>query len=117
MDKILEANCCSYLCTHEELIKIAEDKLNREIRISEIVNYYHILGNETRIKIIAILDGLELCVCDIAKAINLSIPATSQQLKILRNNKFLNQRKDGKTVYYSLKKEHSFTKIKDISLK
>ena len=78
----------------------------------EIADYYSILGNETRLKIIMILDGYELCVCDIAQTINLSIPATSQQLKILRNSKIINQRKDGRTIYYSLKSKYSFEVIK-----
>ncbi|NOY16751.1 MAG: helix-turn-helix transcriptional regulator [Gammaproteobacteria bacterium] len=43
----------------------------------------------------------ELCVCDIAESINLSVPATSQQLKMLKQAGILVQRNTGKMVYYS----------------
>ena len=51
--------------------------------------------------ILLILQDSELCVCDIADSIELSIPATSQQLKMLRQSGILTRKNAGKTVYYS----------------
>jgi ArsR family transcriptional regulator len=62
------------------------------------------LGNNTRLKIIVRLQYGELCVCEISEIINLSIPATSQQLKMLRQGNILKLRNEGKTAFYSLAK-------------
>jgi len=45
-------------------------------------------------------------VCDIATTLNMSHSSISHQLKILRENRVLKNRKDGKVVYYSLNDDH-----------
>lgn len=47
-----------------------------------------------------------MCVCDLTAVLNMNQPAISHQLKILKQNGFVKYRKDGKTVYYSLKDDH-----------
>ncbi len=64
-----------------------------------------------RLKIIFALEKGELCVCDVANAIGLSIPATSQQLKLLRLGKIVRFRTDGKMAYYSLVSPNLFDAI------
>jgi ArsR family transcriptional regulator len=48
----------------------------------------------------------ELCVCDLATLIDISVSAISHQLRMLRNLKIVKFRKSGKMVYYSLDDEH-----------
>jgi ArsR family transcriptional regulator len=48
----------------------------------------------------------ELCVCDIAKLLNLSQSAISHQLRILKAAKLVKFRREGKTVFYSLADDH-----------
>ena len=79
----------------------AKKKLSGYKELDKISNYFKLLSNNTRLKILLILMGEEMCVCDIAESIGLSIPATSQQLKALKQAEILAQRNAGKTVYYS----------------
>jgi len=78
--------------------RLAED----ENRLPELAEFYKLLGNATRLKILLALSADELCVCDIAHVLGLSIAATSHQLKLLRDQGWLKKRDDGKMVYYRL---------------
>ncbi len=78
--------------------RLAED----ENQLPELAEFYKLLGNATRLKILLALSADELCVCDMAHVLGLSIAATSHQLKLLRNQGWLKKRDDGKMVYYRL---------------
>ncbi|GBE07825.1 transcriptional repressor SdpR [bacterium BMS3Bbin11] len=92
---------CSTNCKTAQLIAANRKKISRYKNFSKAVVFYKLLGNQTRQKILLILIKSELCVCDIAESINLSVPATSQQLKMLKQAGILVQRNTGKMVYYS----------------
>ena len=53
-------------------------------------------------------DLAELCVCDIAKLMDVSQSAVSHQLRVLKGSKLVKFRREGKTLYYSLADEHVF---------
>ena len=78
----------------------SEDKLSR---ISEI---FKILGDPTRIKIMYSILKTELCVCDIAEAIDMTPSAVSHQLRNLKQLRLVTSRRSGKEIYYSLADEH-----------
>jgi len=78
--------------------RLAED----ENRLHDLAEFYKLLGNATRLKILLALSADELCVCDMAHVLGLSIAATSHQLKLLRDQGWLKKRDDGKMVYYRL---------------
>lgn len=66
---------------------------------------YKALGDETRLEIITMLFGKELCVCDIIDACTKSQPAISHHLKILKHAGLLQDRKEGKWVFYRINYE------------
>lgn len=74
--------------------------------IEDLANFFKIFGDKTRIRILYILKESELCVSCIAKQLDMSSPAVSQQLKILKINRLINSRREGKEVYYSLNDHH-----------
>ena len=76
--------------------------MTEERHIPALVSLYSLLGNKTRLKILFALAYGELCVCDIAHVLELSVAATSHQLKRLRDQGWLRMRNDGKMVYYRL---------------
>ncbi len=71
----------------------------------KIAEIYKALGDETRLEIITMLLGKELCVCDIIDACNKSQPAISHHLKILKHADLLQDRKEGKWVFYRINYE------------
>ena len=87
---------------HEKVGQIKAILAKDEVNLPELAEFYKLLGNTTRLKILLALADDELCVCDIAHVLKLSIAATSQQLKLLRDQGWLTMRNDGKMVYYQL---------------
>ena len=67
---------------------------------------YKIFGDSTRIKIMYLLLRSEMCVCDIADVLNMNQSAISHQLRVLKQNKLVKNRREGKSVFYSLTDDH-----------
>ena len=77
----------------------------------ELADLFRVFGDSTRIKILYALHDNELCVQDIANAVQLSQSAVSHQLRVLKDTKLVRFRRDGKTVFYSLADNHVRTII------
>ncbi|MBE5739053.1 MAG: helix-turn-helix transcriptional regulator [Clostridiales bacterium] len=102
----MKENKCDCGCINTEHIKLA-NKLIPSLPIGRLVNFYKAFGDETRLKIICVLDEVgEMCVCDIAYSLDMTKSAISHQLKYLRDIRLLTSRKEGKEVYYRLADEH-----------
>ena len=72
----------------------------------ELADLFRVFGDSTRIKILYALNDDELCVQDIANAVQLSQSAVSHQLRVLKDSKLVRFRRDGKTIYYALDDDH-----------
>ena len=104
---------CKVICFNTKMVSEVKQSLPTKREFEELVGLYAALGNITRLKIIFALAKGELCVCDIANVLGLSIPATSHQLKYLYEMKILKSRNDGKMVYYKLNSEKLIGILKD----
>ena len=82
-----------------------------EIGVRPLTKLFRALGDETRLRIVALLSHGELCVCHLEKALDLSQPNVSRQLGILRAAGVVDARRDGSWMYYSLApQEHEAVK-------
>ena len=72
-------------------------------RMSEL---FKLLGDPTRVRILAALAEGELCVSDLASALGMERPAVSHQLRILRSARLVRARRDGKMICYSFDDDH-----------
>ena len=77
----------------------------------ETAELFKVFGDSTRIRILYSLYENEKNVNSIACELNMTTSAVSHQLKILKQNKLVTNRKDGKTVYYNLADDHIKTII------
>ena len=68
-------------------------------------------GDPTRIRILYALSVEELCVQDIADRLSMTQSAISHQLRILKQNKLVKSRREGKSIFYSLADDHVRTII------
>lgn len=64
------------------------------------------MADPTRIKILDALRMGELCVCDLAAVLGMTVSAVSHQLRLLRTARLVRARKDGKVVFYTLDDDH-----------
>lgn len=74
--------------------------------ITDLSDFFKILGDSTRLQILVALEQSELCVSELSHLLNMTISAISHQLKSLKNAKLVKLRKEGKTVFYSLDDDH-----------
>ncbi len=77
-----------------------------DITSSRLAEVFKILGDATRIKLLALLTTDEMRVSDIAEALSMGQSAISHQLRVLRNARLVKFRKDGKEAWYSLDDDH-----------
>jgi ArsR family transcriptional regulator len=73
--------------------------------IRPLSQVFRALGDETRLRIVALLVHGDLCVCHLEKALSLSQPNASRQLGILKNAGIVDSRREGTWVYYGLNKQ------------
>ena len=73
---------------------------------AELAETFAALGDPTRVRILDSLSHNELCVCDIAKLLQMTSSAVSHQLRYLRALRLVKGRKKGRNVLYSLDDDH-----------
>lgn len=101
----MRQNCdCNII--HEDVINKVKDKMPEEEKLYDLADLFKVFGDTTRIKIICALFEAEMCVCDIAALLGMKHSAISHQLRILKRERLVKYRKEGKVVYYSLDDDH-----------
>ena len=75
-------------------------------RLDDMAQFFSMLADPTRLKIVIALKTAELCVHEISETIGLSVSAVSHQLRLLRAAKLVRNRRDGKMIYYALDDDH-----------
>ena len=98
--------CCEEPCVHAEAVEKVCGQLPPDEQLYDLAELFKIFGDSTRVKILCALLDAELCVCDIAKLMEVTQSAVSHQLRLLKNSKLVKFRREGKTVYYSLADDH-----------
>ena len=82
-----------------------------EEELYDLADLFKVFADSTRIRILFVLFESEVCVCDLAKALNMTQSAVSHQLRILKQNKLVKNRREGKSIFYSLADDHVRTII------
>ena len=101
-----KAPCCEQEIFHEDLIASVERNLPEDEVLYDLAELFKMFADSTRVKILYALFESELCVCDIAKVLNLTQSAVSHQLRILKGGKLVKYRREGKVVFYALADDH-----------
>lgn len=91
---------------HDKLVHQIEDGMPNESMIQGLAELYKVFGDVTRIKILCALFQAESCVCGLAEAVGMTQSAVSHQLRTLKQMKLVKNRREGKTIYYSLADAH-----------
>jgi len=101
-----EESCQKNCCINSEKIKEIRESMVKDEVLYDIADFFKVLGESTRLKILyALLKG-EVCVGELSESLSISQSSVSHQLRILRQNDLVKFRKQGKVVYYSLDDDH-----------
>ncbi len=101
-------NTCIRLQANIGQIKSCREKLKDNSKsFLQLGQILALAGNEVRLKILFLLEEEnELCPCDLSDILGMSIPAVSQHLRKLKDGSIIEARKEGQTIFYSLRSEH-----------
>ena len=101
-----EVECCDVTCVHEDMIQKVKRRMPAEELMYGLADFYKVFGDATRVKILCVLLESEMCVRDLAELLGMTQSAISHQLRVLKQMKLVKNRREGKTVYYSLADRH-----------
>lgn len=97
---------CDCHAVNHELVRQALDGMPEEAFFAELADFFKILGDSTRCKLIWALQGREMCVCDLANVLSMTKSSISHQLRKMLEQGAVKCRREGKEVYYSLDDAH-----------
>ena len=100
---------CDSFCPSEKVDYLRE----KALEVAGLSEIFKVLGDETRTKILFLLAQQELCVCDLAAVLEMSLPAVSHHLRLLKALRLVKYRREGKMVYYSLDDGHVLNLIRE----
>lgn len=101
-----EIDCCDGVHIHKSAVHKVEEHMPPEDVLHDLADFFKVFGDATRIKILCVLFQSELCVCDLAEVLSMTQSAISHQLRVLKQMKLVKNRREGKTVFYSLADSH-----------
>lgn len=97
---------CDCDVIHEDVVDAVKKKMPDNNDLYDLSDFFKVLGDSTRARIIWALDESEMCVCDLAVLLNMTKSAVSHQLRSLREATLVKNRREGKNVFYSLADDH-----------
>ncbi len=98
---------CEVVYVNEIQVKRVQKQMPEPETINQVTEIFASLSDPTRARVLFALSKAELCVCDVATLLGMSISAVSHQLRVLRHLGLVKYRKQGRMAYYSLDDEHA----------
>jgi ArsR family transcriptional regulator, lead/cadmium/zinc/bismuth-responsive transcriptional repressor len=96
--------CCDVPCFKQDLVARLRREIPDDEQLEDARVIFGALADRTRLKILhALSGGEELCVCDVAHVLGMSVASASHHLRKLRDLRILKYRTDGKMAYYSIR--------------
>jgi Predicted transcriptional regulators len=100
------AIACDCEVIHAEVVEAVRSTMTDGEELRSLADFFKVLGDGTRVRIISALSNHTLCVCDLAVLLNMTKSAISHQMRSLRQANLVKARREGKVVYYALADEH-----------
>lgn len=97
---------CDCEVIHADIVDKVKMNMPEESTLYDLSDFFKVLGDSTRVKILWALDKHEMCVCDLAVLLNMTKSAISHQLRSLKQANLVKFRRQGKIVFYSLADDH-----------
>ncbi len=102
----LEGESCAFLQAHPDVVADVQKAMLSEEEQTALADLFRMFGDPTRLRILMALQASELCVCDIAQLLGMTVSAISHQLRLLKVAGLVNYRRVGKSIIYSLADDH-----------
>jgi ArsR family transcriptional regulator, lead/cadmium/zinc/bismuth-responsive transcriptional repressor len=103
---------CEQHTIDEDRVALVRERMRSDEDFLTLAELFAAMGDPTRVRIVYALAQRELCVCDLAAVLGLSVSAVSHQLRLLRGLRLVKYRREGRLAYYSLDDEHVDTLLR-----
>jgi DNA-binding transcriptional ArsR family regulator len=107
--------CEQHCPVHLDRIRQVQPDILPLDRAQQMAEFFGTLADPTRLRLLSVLATQELCVCDLATALKMSESAVSHQLRILRSQRLVKYRKEGRNVHYSLADRHVIDLYREVA--
>ena len=97
---------CDCNAVNHDAVCRARANMPEDAAIEKLSEFYKMIGDVTRCKLLLSLMTGEMCVCDLANSLSMTKSSISHQLNNMLAKGIVKRRRDGKEVYYSLDDEH-----------
>lgn len=97
---------CDCEVVHSDVVNHVKEVMEDTEVLYAVSDFFKVMCDSTRMRIMAALDSGEMCVCDLSALLDMTKSAISHQLKVLKDAHLVKSRREGKNVYYSLKDDH-----------
>jgi ArsR family transcriptional regulator, lead/cadmium/zinc/bismuth-responsive transcriptional repressor len=107
MQRVSTRALCNVPCFKGNLVSRLRKRMPNHERLKPVRAVFAALADQQRLKILlALQTGGELCVCDVAHVLGVSVSVASHHLRKLRDLGILDDRNDGRMAYYSVRKTY-----------
>jgi DNA-binding transcriptional ArsR family regulator len=103
---IAPPNCEAPCPVHLDSFRQVQSETLPTVKAQRMAEFFSVLADPSRLRLLSVLAQQELCVCDLAAAVRMSESAVSHQLRLLRAMRLVSYRKAGRNVYYGLADSH-----------
>lgn len=107
--EITEPTCAPSCTTSPQQTQQLQGQLLDPLKAQRMAEFFSLLGDANRLRILSLLAEKELCVKDLAVAVDMSESAVSHQLRTLKSIRLVSYRKQGRHVFYRLQDQHVFS--------
>jgi len=110
-NQIQNRSCVRSYVDIDKLTALQQSLAENQETLQKAAELFASLADPTRLRILfALREGGELCVCDLADILQMQVSAISHQLRRLRDRGLVQNRREGPTIYYSLRNESGIAK-------
>ena len=100
---------CETSLVHLDNVRQVQPEVIATEQAQQMAEFFSALSDPHRLKLLSALAQQELCVCDLAAAVKMGESAVSHQLRVLRSQRLVKYRRQGRNVYYSMADDHVTT--------
>lgn len=108
-------NCEEHCPIHLDNIRQVQPELLSTPQAQRMAEFFAVLADPNRLRILSALATQELCVCDLAAVVKMGESAVSHQLRALRSMRLVSYRRDGRNIYYSLADHHVVNLYREVA--
>ncbi|MBE9157636.1 helix-turn-helix transcriptional regulator [Nodosilinea sp. LEGE 06152] len=110
-----DAPACAESLVHLDNVRQVQPDVLSTQKAQRMAEFFSALSDPHRLKLLSALAQQELCVCDLAAAVKMGESAVSHQLRVLRSQRLVKYRRQGRNVYYSLADDHIMALYREVA--